>query len=258
MGIVNSIKSFASNTIDSGVKTIKKATSEVAGEVKDKTIDFTKDVFETSADICKDVSSSVCDPIKKTVRDCFDNEINMPSNIPFANAIETAGLSLLGEDKATLGDGSLELVKNDPAMKNYEEEVIAEAKKNPDFGKKPFTFTHKGGIELGGKRAEGDMFDQLKDPLNEKYQDTWKVAGNELTWMLRHASMETQVSVDAQGNISMKHHISDTLDLKPHEKGSSNPYDVVTGILDPLYHGLLQGSAMDIEGDWTSQRKATA
>jgi hypothetical protein len=54
-----------------------------------------------------------------------------------------------------------------------------------------------------------------KIPLIPKYGSTWEVAGDELTWLIRHAKIKAMASVDADGNIKIDYQLTDTLYLAP-------------------------------------------
>ena len=77
-----------------------------------------------------------------------------------------------------------------------------------------FNFVHpdptkRNGIQLGGKRAEGDILDQFKMPFSAKYKDTWKVASNELTWLLRSINLVFKARVSKDGSVKISYKFED-------------------------------------------------
>ncbi len=97
------------------------------------------------------------------------------------------------------------------------------------------------------------MKDQFFDPLNPKYEDTWKVATNELTWLLRHATVTITVQVSKTGDVTMHHSLVDTLDLRPNPKRSKE-YNRTTKVLGFFYHDLIGGNdKMTVKTSWTSE-----
>lgn len=207
----------------------------------------------------KDVAVSAGNTTKGIARDILFNDnpvVDPPGNIPFANVANATMLSLLGEDKAILGEDAKELIQNDPAMQAYEQEIIADIKADPRYGNEAFEVTFEEGVEFGGQKADGDMWDQAKDPLNPEYRDTWEVAGNELTWLIRHAGVKATAHVDADGNIKIDYKLEDTLDLEPNRPDPDDPYNQITAVLGNVYHDILGGSAMDIEATWSTEIQA--
>lgn len=105
-----------------------------------------------------------------------------------------------------------------------------------------------------GKRAKGDMYEQLKDPFNPKYADTWKVASNELIWLVRHAGVESTVIVDRNGNITVNHILTDQFDLRP-SSGRTGAYNNANKVLGTAYHDIVGGNdKLIIKSKWTSKR----
>lgn len=99
------------------------------------------------------------------------------------------------------------------------------------------------------------MWKQLKDPLNPEYAATWKVAMNELTWLVRSTTVSSTVNVSADGEITISHSFSDVFDLRPSE-GRSPAYNTATKILGFLYHDVLGGNdQMRVNASWTKKYK---
>ena len=95
------------------------------------------------------------------------------------------------------------------------------------------------------------MWEQLKDSLNPDYIDTWNVAGNALTWLVRSTKVKSVVSVSVDGKITIFHKFSDTFDLRP-SPGRSTAYNRATRILGTLYHDIEGGNdQMRIKAKWS-------
>ncbi len=163
-------------------------------------------------------------------------------------------LSMLQYDQANLTGAALEKVKKDPAMVARENELVNMAKNDPRYGNEAFTATSSEVIGFGGERAPGEMWDQLKDPLNPKYRATWEVAGNELTWLVRNTNVTSTVNVAADGTMTLSHSFSDVFDLRPGD-GRGGAYNTATGVLGTAYHDVLGGNdELRINAEWISKR----
>ena len=99
------------------------------------------------------------------------------------------------------------------------------------------------------------MWDQFKNPFSPKYRDTWKVAANELTWLLRSIAVRSKAKVYKNGMVIINHSFSDIFDLRPSDGGErSIEYDVVSIITGFLYHDLAGGNdLMKVKGDWNNE-----
>jgi RHS repeat-associated protein len=171
-----------------------------------------------------------------------------------SNVATVSVLSQLQFDEVMIAGSALEKIKTDPAMINRENALVELAKSDPNFGNNEFSFVSKAVVEFGGKRAPEDMWTQAKDPLNPDYADTWNVALNELTWLIRHASVESTVSVDKNGSITINNVLSDVFDLRPSSKRSS-AYNTATNILGTFYHDIFGGNdQLKIKAIWESEK----
>ena len=168
-----------------------------------------------------------------------------------ASNIVTVGImSVLQADEVNLEGKVLDKIANDPATIKYETEIIKKTKTDPRFGKEDFSYSMNKVIQMGGKRAEGDMWEQAKDPLNPQYIDTWKVATNELTWLIRSVKVESLINVNAEGKMTITHSFEDVFDLRPSE-GRSEAYNTVTKISGFLYHDIIGGNdQMKVKATW--------
>ena len=96
------------------------------------------------------------------------------------------------------------------------------------------------------------MSDQCKDPFNPKYKDTWKVAANELTWLVRSVIVKTEINVTKDGDVTMNHSFKDKFDLRPSE-GRSKEYNRVTSIMGYIYHDVFGGNdEMTVSASWSN------
>ena len=152
---------------------------------------------------------------------------------------------------ANLGGELLEAVKNDPDMLAYQEQILTDVKNDPRYGKEAFYLTGRSTREFGGKIGTGDAWFSFgnDDPLLKK--ETWQVAGNELTWALRHAQVKYWVEVGTDGTIKIQYRLYDTLDLSGQD-GRSGAYNTISEILGFGYHTVAGGNKnLQTRGQWT-------
>jgi RHS repeat-associated protein len=178
------------------------------------------------------------------------NTFNVNSNI---NNVFEAGLnSILQSNNVNVTGQALDKIKKDPAMKSLEEKYLKSIQSDSRFGKEEFQMNYSNPIQFGGKRAPESMREQCKDPFNPKYKDTWKVAANELTWLVRSVTVKTVINVTKDGDITMNHSFKDKLDLRPSE-GRSKEYNRVTSIMGFIYHDVLGGNdEMTVSASWSN------
>jgi hypothetical protein len=208
----------------------------------------------------------------------LDNRIDqsLPA-IPFTNVAEASGLALLGEDKVYLGGDAINLIRSDPDMIEFEQALIKRIKLNSRYGQESFSVENYGsGVEFGGDRTPDEIatmgyqaYDQfirypassiyhsirtfdLRNPWTNRYQDTWNVAGNELTWLIRHGDVVANAYVHKNGTFTINYQLTDTLDLRPDWKNRSDAYNYATTVLGFFYHDVARGTELKIEGNWTS------
>lgn len=178
----------------------------------------------------------------------------------------------------------LELVKKDPTIlaheKGIKEKVVNEIMKyRKPKTKKMITKTiilhHNSDLEFGGKRADGNMMDQLKGFWKKEYRATWKVGLNPLTWMIRHtagnAHIEVKLKYNCEGydaRYQADHWFEDKLDLRPHNhdkndfsallNAKENAYDAATVLLGTVYHDLLKRrDDLKVKAKWQSTNKVS-
>lgn len=122
---------------------------------------------------------------------------------------------------------------------------------NPDFGETDIDFYVRTSIQLGGNRAPGDMYEQAKRFWAPEYRDTWKVATNELTWLVRSVSVKSEVHVSATGLTTIKHSFTDVFDLRPSGGSRNKAYDQTCKVLGLLYHDICGGNdQMKVKANW--------
>jgi hypothetical protein len=213
----------------------------------------------------------------------FDDRIHQSlPNIPFTNVAEGVTVSLLGEDRVYLGGDAINLIRADPAFRKYEQALFTMITSDPRYMQTSFDqpFPLQRNVLLGGKRntdvlMKDQLFNQfighplsvvlsnpcqlLSNPRSlwtNEYQDTWNVAKNELSWLLRSVNIEARAIVNEDGTFTIIYHTEDILDLRPNRKSSdsdSQSYNVITTILGGIYHDKLGATEMIIEVNWSSQ-----
>jgi RHS repeat-associated protein len=171
----------------------------------------------------------------------LDNRIDQSlSQVPFTNPAEAALLSLMGEDKAILGGDAIDLIRADPAMIELEQSIIADIELDERYRNEPFSYVvDPETVAFGGSRAPADMREQALAPWKPEYRDTWRVAANELTWLVRAAGVGATVYVQEDGSFIIDYHLTDRLDLRPN-RPEGNPYNNITAILGLVYHDILE------------------
>ena len=159
------------------------------------------------------------------------------------NNVAGAGiLSLLQYSQGNIIGQALEKIKKDPAMIKFEQEVINKAKSDPNYT------GEKQPLEFGGKRGS-------LNPLDKSSIDTWKVAGNELTWLVRHASVEATVTRNADGVMNISYQLTDQFDLRP-QSGRNGAYNAVNSTIGSAYHDAVGGNdKLQINATWSTQVK---
>lgn len=196
------------------------------------------------------------DSAKNRLRNFFDDKINqsLPS-IPFTNALEASFLAILGEDKVKLEGDAINQIRQDEAVISMESAFIEDLKNDPRYGSEAFGVEKRTPIQLGGQRAPGSMSDQLFGFWREEYQDTWRVAGNELTWLLRSVHIDSKAQIDKSGNIIITHQLNDILDLRPDWENRIMEYNLTTAAMGFGYHDLLGATELQIEASWESRHE---
>lgn len=197
----------------------------------------------------------------------IDNQINQSSPpFNFSNAGEATLLSLMGEDKAYLGGNAIIRIRLDPEMQAFERAILADLRSDPRYRRETFYKLYQPlddqgkvrSLTFGGFGHPDPMIpDQLFHPFDPKYKPTWDAAKNDLTWLIRHASVKAGGNAYKNGDILINYQLNDTLDLKVHEDEPwGSPYNLVVRPLGFGYHGILRGTAMEIVGYWSTRIRA--
>lgn len=173
---------------------------------------------------------------------------DLTDKIPFNNVVGASVRALAGQSEISIDQDGINLITADPAWQDFKSNqvngLVNDVQNDPRFGNEAFTITlDSANLEFGGQRGSFNPFDPSS-------ADTWEVASNELTWLLRHADIETVAQVDAHGTITINYKVDDTLDLRPGE-GRSDAYNNTTAILGTIWHDILGGEEANITGEWT-------
>ncbi len=172
----------------------------------------------------------------------MDNNVSSVFEAGIKSQLQFGHLNIVGE--------ALDKIKSDPAIASYGLDIYKQLKANPKFGKLPFYDKGYKVVEFGGERAPGSMIEQLKGFWKAKYKKTRDVATNELTWLVRHATVRWFAEVDANGNISCDFHLNDTFDLRGNA-GRSGEYNAISDFLGFLYHDLAGGNdKLVLKAEW--------
>jgi RHS repeat-associated protein len=190
-------------------------------------------------------------PSKKESGDpSYDQSSGGTANI--SNVAEAGIYALLGYENLNVVGGALDKLRNSPATAALDAGLVARAKADPKFGSAAFSFRFSQGVEYGGKRAPGNMTDQLLGFWKSEYRATWGVAANEITWLVRHVNVSGWVQVNAAGGITIQHNLSDVFDLRPSPGSRSASYNFVTGWTGWGWHDVLGASEPRVNASWRS------
>jgi RHS repeat-associated protein len=174
-----------------------------------------------------------------------------------ANNLWELGLqSMLQNNQVNLTGSLLNGLKTDPAMIAFQNKIIAALKADPRFGKLTFVLANKQVVEFGGKRwnSPNENWGALNGTNPALHGETWEVAGNALTWAVRHATVDYTATVKADGTAVISYHLSDKLDLTPGNR--SGAYNNITTVTGFMYHDVGGGnSEMQVNADWQTTVK---
>jgi RHS repeat-associated protein len=179
--------------------------------------------------------------------------------IPYTNLAEAMVLELLGQDRAYLGGDVIDLIRADPAMIAYENELIAAIENDSRYMQEDFIkeFGDKG-RQFGGDRYRGDPMwpDQALHPWRSEYRPTWAVAFNELGVLVRSLTLEnTNAQISKDGSFTIYYHFEDELDLEPNrseETADGRAYNAITTVLGFFWHKGLRATEMETIANWSS------
>jgi RHS repeat-associated protein len=170
-----------------------------------------------------------------------------------ANNLFQLGIhSQLQSSNVSLVGGLLDKIRKDPAMVDFQNKIIKALKADPRFGKIGFKISNQQVVEFGGRRwgSENENWGALDESNPALHGETWQVAGNELTWALRHATVEYTAMVKPDGTSVILYSLSDRLDLSS-QIGRSDAYNNISKGTGFLYHSVVGGnSSMQVSAKW--------
>lgn len=182
--------------------------------------------------------------------------------MPFNNAASAAFRALAGQKEITLDKDATDGIQADPDFAKKEQDIVGQIQKDDRYGKQdfdiPLTELYKDDkgkllLELGGQRGDMGMKDQLLhawDLKNPEIQKTWKVAGNEQTWLLRHCTLSGTAHVSKDGTIKIDYKVKDTLDLSA-QPGREGAYNGVSKVLGGIWHGVMGAEKPTMTGTFS-------
>jgi len=178
--------------------------------------------------------------------------------VPYRNSISAAGQALLGRDEITLDQDAVNLIQNDPAFVEREAAIVQAIQGVDGYGETALSIPISEldgiptGLELGGQRGQSDLGEQFRnayDLSDPNVRATWDVAGNDLTWLLRHANVDGTAQVDPEGNITISYEVNDVLDLRPGE-GRNEWYNRITSVTGTVWHDVLGAEESRVVGNF--------
>jgi len=195
---------------------------------------------------------------------------DLADKVPFNNVVKASVRALAGQKAITLDKDAVDEIQDDPDFKrkdaDIDKRVVDAAKKDPRYGRSDFDIKlsdipdiKKDGdlaLALGGDSGSESKWHQLThiwDMSDPEVRKTWGVAGNELTWLLRHCELGGAAHVSRDGTITIKYEVNDTLDLTPHHKmtlSNHDPYDVISAGMGAMWHGALGASKPHISASF--------
>lgn len=182
--------------------------------------------------------------------------------MPFNNAASAAFRALAGQKEITLDKDATDGIQADPDFAKKEQDIVGQIQKDDRYGQQDFEVSlsdlykdDKGQLllELGGQRGDMGMKDQLLhawDLKNPDIQKTWKVAGNEQTWLLRHCTLSGTAHVSKDGTIKIDYKVRDTLDLSA-QPGREGAYNGVSKVLGGVWHGMMGAEKPEMTGTFS-------
>ena len=173
-----------------------------------------------------------------------------------SNLIELGRASLLNYDIVYLVGNLLSQIRRDPRMVATEEAILRRLRSDDRFGSQLFYATGTELVGFGGDRwtSPNEDWGSIGEDNPLTHVETWQVAGNELTWALRNATVRYWAEVDAMGNITITYRLNDRLDLSP-SPGRREAYNNISRVLGFFYHDLAGGNInLQTRAEWVSRR----
>ncbi len=170
------------------------------------------------------------------------------------NIYGAAFFSVLQSDTAQLTGEGLVRVKNDTAMIDLQNSIVSQIKNDPSYMKEPIFRNGVEGEQLGGQRAQVEMWKQALEVWKwaDEYSATWDVAFDELTWLLRTINVNYNAKSDVDGNIIIAYSFSDVFDLRPDWHSRSMEYNAICAVLGFIYHDAIGcNDELRLQANWT-------
>ncbi len=180
--------------------------------------------------------------------DAIVRELGVVSNVAQAGV-----MALLGYDNITLTGNALNKVINSSVTDGLDAGLVSRTMADPKYGTAAYSFRYSQGVEYGGQRAPGNISDQLLCFWKSEYRDTWRVASNELTWLIRHGNVSGWVQVNASRGITIQHNLTDVFNLRP-GASSRGIYNDITYWMGMIWHDTLNASEPNVSASWRRNR----
>jgi hypothetical protein len=263
-GLVEDVVGAGANLVDDGVDLVGDgvgAGMDVAGDVASYAWEQ-RGMAADLRDAVRDgaVASWNAIPGTDAVESVMDG---VADRVPFNNAAGAAFKALSGQSHITLDRDATQAIQQDPGFLKTEQGIVNSIKQREGYGQQAMSIPLTDldvdlVVELGGKRGAGRMKDQLLrayDLSDPDVAQTWRVATNELTWLLRHARLDGTAHVTKGGTITIDYGIHDQLDLRA-SPGRSAEYNLISTIAGTAWHDVLGAEAAQITGTFTRLAQA--
>ncbi|MCW5921690.1 MAG: RHS repeat-associated core domain-containing protein [Saprospiraceae bacterium] len=168
------------------------------------------------------------------------------------NVFELVLHSQLQSSQVNFSGQLLDKVKSDPAMIEFQNNIIKILKLDPRFKNISFITKGRDQVRFGGERwsSQNENWGALNQNNPLMHGETWAVACRELTWATRHATIDYTATAKTDGTIVVYFHLSDVLDLSA-QKGRSEAYNNISSALGFLYHDAAGGNInMKVNAEW--------
>jgi len=236
------------NLAQDSVATVQEQWNNLPGNdfIEDKVGDGLS-LADSARDTARDATVSIWNrlPGNDFVEDKLGDAID---HVPFNNAFGASVRALAGQTEITLDQDGIDLVREDQAFIDHNQNLIdneiPDLQSDPRFGREAFSVPlDTTNLQFGGDRGS-------LDPRDPSSIETWRVASNEITWLLRHADVTAVAHVDANGVTTIEYTVDDVLDLRPGE-GRNQAYNTTTEILGTVWHDILGAEESRLTGNWT-------
>ena len=154
------------------------------------------------------------------------------------NLRELIGESIMGTDIVYLTGDAAQAIRTDPELESFRAELENRFSSHEEFGNGALFDSGQEVLGFGGTR--GDFLNM------DDFDQNSEVASNELTWMLRNATVKWWAESDKDGNFNVSFHINDRLDLTPSSNRSAG-YNIISVILGAMYHKGVTDGNMELQ-----------